>query len=147
MFLVTFSIYNINRKTDEKEDSINHSKRYAFTKKYDTFLFTSALLAYILALTLASFQGIKAALVTAIPLLSGTLYSIIWIPKEFKYRRLKEIPVVKNLMVAIAWALTPTFLPIHFASNRTSVGTLITVYFFFISIYKHNRIRYAGYRG
>ena len=31
MLLVPFSVYNMNRKTDEEEDSVNHPGRYMFT--------------------------------------------------------------------------------------------------------------------
>lgn len=30
LMLVVFAVYNLNRKTDEDEDAINHAERYAF---------------------------------------------------------------------------------------------------------------------
>jgi len=131
MFLVTFSVYNINRKTDEEEDSINHSERYTFTKKYEKILYISAVLAYLISLSFAAFHGIKAVLITSIPLICGVLYSFVWIPEELRYRRLKEIPGVKNLVVAIAWALTPTLLPVQFTSSCENLASFVVgVYFF-----------------
>ncbi|MDW7728243.1 MAG: UbiA family prenyltransferase, partial [Candidatus Methanoperedens sp.] len=135
MFLATFSVYNINRKTDEKEDAINHSDRHSFTSRYGNVLFTSAILAYILAIGLALCYGIKTALVSSIPLLCGILYSIIWIPERFKYRRLKEIPFVKNLVVAFAWASTPALLPVYSSSYSESVATLVVIIFFFTLVF------------
>lgn len=135
MFLATFSVYNINRKTDEKEDAINHSDRYSFTSRYGKVLSTSAILAYILAITLALCYGAKTALISAIPLVCGILYSIAWLPKEFKYRRLKEIPFVKNLVVAFAWASTPALLPVYSNSSNANVATLIVIMFFFTLVF------------
>ncbi len=135
VFLATFSVYNINRKTDEKEDAINHSDRYSFTSRYGKILSTSAILAYILAISLALFYGVKTALISAIPLICGILYSIAWLPKEFKYRRLKEIPFVKNLIVAFAWASTPAFLPVSSSSSNVDVVTLIVIIFFFTLVF------------
>ncbi len=135
MFLATFSVYNINRKTDEKEDAINHSDRYSFTSRYGKVLSTSAILAYILAIALALCYGVKTALISAIPLICGILYSIAWLPERFKYRRLKEIPFVKNLVVAFAWASTPALLPVYSNSSNAAVATLIVVIFFFTLVF------------
>ena len=135
MFLVTFSVYNINRKTDEEEDSINHSERYAFTQKYEKILYISAVLAYLISLSFAAFHGIKAVLITSIPLICGVLYSFVWIPEELMYRRLKEIPGVKNLVVAIAWALTPALLPVQFSPICQNLTSLIVGVFFFSLVF------------
>lgn len=135
MFLATFSVYNINRKTDEKEDAINHSDRYSFTSRYGKVLFTSAILTYILAIALALCYGVKTALISAIPLICGILYSIAWLPKKFKYRRLKEIPFVKNLVVAFAWASTPALLPVYSSSSNAAIATLVVIIFFFTLVF------------
>ena len=50
MVLVSFSVYNLNRKTDEKEDEINHNERFSFTKKFEKHLFYAALVSYVVAL-------------------------------------------------------------------------------------------------
>lgn len=135
MFLTTFSVYNINRRTDEKEDAINHLERYSFTSRYGKVISTSAILAYFLAIMLALCYGLKVALVSATPLLCGILYSIAWIPEKFKYRRLKEIPFVKNLVVAFAWAITPALLPVYLTSTNMGVETLIVIIFFFTPVF------------
>lgn len=135
MFLVTFSVYNLNRKTDEEEDSINHLERFSFTKKYENTLYYSALIAYLVSLLFAMSHGIKALLITSIPLISGILYSCVWMPKELKYRRLKEIPGVKNFVVAIAWALTPTLLPAQFTSTGESMASFVIGAYFFSLVF------------
>lgn len=135
MFLSTYSVYNINRKTDEKEDAINHSKRHSFTKKYETFLSTTAILAYILVILLALCCGIKTVVISTIPLLCGILYSIAWIPERFKYRRLKDVPFAKNIVIAFAWASTPALLPVYSTESRTGMVTFIVFIFFFMLVF------------
>ncbi len=43
MFLVVFSVYNLNRKTDEAEDALNHENRFRITKKFERQFFIAAL--------------------------------------------------------------------------------------------------------
>ncbi|MDN7023726.1 hypothetical protein FGU65_02245 [Methanoculleus sp. FWC-SCC1] len=135
MVLVTFSIYNLNRKTDESEDAINHAERYAFTKKYGKVLFASAIAAYILALLLAVFQGLDSLLVAAIPLIGGVAYSIPFFPTRSGLIRLKEIPVMKSLIVAVAWAVPPALLPICHAGLHADLSTAIVGIFYFSLVF------------
>jgi 4-hydroxybenzoate polyprenyltransferase len=133
--LITYSVYNLNRKTDESEDAINHSHRYAFTKKYEKLLFGSAIGAYLLALVLSGFYGMTVILISAIPLLSGLIYSTPIFPKGFRYRRLKEIPVAKSLLVAVAWALPPALLPVYVAGTSPDLVTVAVILFFFSLVF------------
>ncbi len=133
--LITYSIYNLNRKTDESEDAINHAHRYAFTKKYNKILYLSGIGAYLLALVLSGFYGISVILVSSIPLFTGLIYSMPLLPKRFGYRRLKEIPVLKSLLVAFAWALPPALLPVYISGATPSLVTLAVILFFFSLVF------------
>ena len=133
--LITFSVYNLNRKTDESEDAINHSKRYEFTKKYEKVLFSTAIGAYVLALVLSWLYGPTVVLIAAIPLISGLVYSTPIFPRKFPYRRLKEIPVAKSLLVAVAWALPPALLPVYIAGALPGTITLAVILFFFSLVF------------
>ena len=132
MFLVTFSVYNLNRKTDEDEDEINHFKRYAFTKKYAKVLMNLSLATYIVAFLIAGMYGIMAVVITAIPLVNGILYSIPFLPRGFRYRRLKDIPFVKNIIVGIAWAVPVALLPVLCAGLPLGEMTIAVGLFFFL---------------
>jgi 4-hydroxybenzoate polyprenyltransferase len=133
--LITYSIYNLNRKTDESEDAVNHAHRYAFTKKYEKILYLSGIGAYLLALVLSGFYGILVILVSSIPLLTGLIYSTPILPQGFRYRRLKEIPVLKSLLVAIAWALPPALLPVYISGASPDLVTLAVILFFFSLVF------------
>ena len=131
-FLVAFSIYNLNRKTDEDEDSINRQDRYAFTKRYEAPLFYATLLSFALAFILSAPYGILALLATAVPFLCGILYSFRWLPRWLGYRRLKEIPGVKNFVVGFAWAVFLSFLPLFLNNGMPDSRTGITFLLFFM---------------
>jgi 4-hydroxybenzoate polyprenyltransferase len=131
MFLIGFSVYNLNRKTDEAEDAINRADRYSFTKKFEKHLFVSALVTYGIAVGIAVLYGVIATLVVLIPLIAGILYSIPCLPPATGYRRLKEIPVVKNLVVGLAWGSTLTFIPLLVTNSPVTPISLVTLVFFF----------------
>ncbi len=130
MFLIVFSVYNMNRKTDEAEDALNHERRFHITKKFEQPLFYASYIAYTLALVIAAFHGITALTVATIPLVSGIFYSIPFLPGKWGYHRLKEIPVVKNIVVSIAWALAFSLLPVYL--NGSVPGPAAFIVFLFI---------------
>jgi 4-hydroxybenzoate polyprenyltransferase len=130
MFLVCFSVYNLNRKTDETEDAINRKDRYSFTKKYEKHLYFAAVLASCTAFALASVYGWMTFVVVLLPFIAGVLYSIPFLPPSTGYRRLKEIPVIKNLVVSVAWAAPLTFITLTAAHADITNATLINLIFF-----------------
>ncbi|WP_292395880.1 UbiA family prenyltransferase [Methanoculleus sp. UBA303] len=133
LMLVTFAVYNLNRKTDEDEDAINHSERYAFTKEYGPILFRSAAAAYIIALCLSACLGYESLLVTAVPLIAGVVYSVPLFPIRLGFRRLKEVPFMKSLIVAFSWAVPPALLPVcHAALPAGSAAGIVGVFFFLL---------------
>jgi|WetSurMetagenome_2_1015567.scaffolds.fasta_scaffold25252_4 4-hydroxybenzoate polyprenyltransferase len=140
MFLVTYSVYNLNRKTDESEDVINHSDRFSFTKKHEFALYYSAVGAYGFALILALFYGFVTVLITLIPLISGIFYSVPVFPNLMKYGRLKEIPVIKNLIISIAWALPSAILPVYISHVHPNQMTTITAIFFFTLVFINSTV-------
>ncbi|WP_054848445.1 hypothetical protein [Methanoculleus chikugoensis] len=84
LVLVVFAVYNLNRKTDEGEDAVNHTERYSFTKRYETILFRSAIFAFILAFCLSALRGFGSLLITTIPpLVAGIVYSVPLFPARF----------------------------------------------------------------
>ncbi|MBA7473261.1 hypothetical protein ES707_08596 [subsurface metagenome] len=135
MTLVVFAVYNLNRKTDEDEDAINHTERYAFTKKYEPILFRSAIGSYIVAFCLSALQGFGSLLITTIPLVAGIVYSVPLLPARFGFRRLKEVPFMKSLIVAFSWTIPATLLPICHAGLPAGAATGIVGVFFFLQTF------------
>jgi len=131
MILVSFSVYNLNRKTDEAEDEINHKERFSFTKKFEKHLFYAALVSYAIALVICSLSGPAMLLAGLIPLICGILYSVPLFPETWHFHRLKEIPLLKNLLVAGAWALTLSLLPVYAYNLMPGIPAFLTALFFF----------------
>jgi 4-hydroxybenzoate polyprenyltransferase len=131
-FLVAFSIYNMNRKTDEDEDEINRQDRFAFTKQYEKPLFYGTILSLVLALAISATYGFLSLLATAAPFICGILYSFRWLPKQSGYRRLKEIPAVKNIVIGFAWAILLSLLPVFLNQGSPDSRTAITFLLFFM---------------
>ena len=133
MFLVVFSVYNLNRKTDEAEDALNHEHRFRITKKFERQFFIAALGAYLIALFIAAFHGIIAFCVVSIPFISGIFYSVPVLPKSCGYRRLKEIPVMKNIVVSMSWALSFSLVPVYLSAPIPDIASGIVFLFIFIT--------------
>lgn len=123
--LVVFSVYNLNRKTDVAEDALNHGKRYSVTSRFGRPLFLAALVAYTGALIIAANAGPASALLAAVPLVAGIIYSVPLFPQFCRYRRLKEIPAIKNIVVAGAWALSFSLLPAFLTGSHPDISSLI----------------------
>ena len=124
-FLEVFAIYNFNNRTDEEEDIINRKGRYRFMQRYGRPLSVLAVSAFVLALALALLEGILALAITCIPLVLGFLYSAPCLPSRCRYHRLKEVPMVKNLIVGFSWGLLPGLLPVVIARAPLGTGALL----------------------
>jgi 4-hydroxybenzoate polyprenyltransferase len=135
MFMIAFSVYNLNRKTDEAEDEINHERRFRITKKFQRHLVVAAVAAYLAALIIAALHGAVAFCVTAVPLVSGIFYSVPVLPQWWGYRRLKEIPILKNIVVSGAWALSISLLPVYLSGSIPGTATLVTFMFIFSYVF------------
>ncbi|WP_332449364.1 UbiA family prenyltransferase [Methanoculleus sp.] len=140
LMLVVFAVYNLNRKTDEDEDAINHTERYTFTKNYGSILFRSAVGAYVVALCLSALLGLGSLLVTAAPLVAGIVYSVPLFPARFGFRRLKEVPLMKSLVVAFSWTIPPALLPVFHAALPVDIATSIVGVFFFSLVFTNTVI-------
>jgi 4-hydroxybenzoate polyprenyltransferase len=131
MSMITFSVYNLNRKTDEAEDALNHERRFRITKMFERHLFIAAIAAYLIALTISAFYGVAAFCVTILPLVSGIFYSVPILPRWCGYRRLKEIPVMKNVVVSTSWAFSASLLPVFMTASVPGMATFLVFLFTF----------------
>jgi len=130
-FLVTFSIYNLNKITDKEEDKINSPDRITFIKNRDHLLVALSVIAYAIALIIGILSGeILAIIVLLIPLWVAILYSIRIAPG---LPRLKDIFVAKSLAVAISLTSSTALLAYIYFKNPYII--LFWVYFLFIKLF------------
>jgi 4-hydroxybenzoate polyprenyltransferase len=129
--LVTFAIYANDRLVDLETDAISSPDRAAFVERHADLLYVLAALAYGLAAVLAALGGPLAFALTLLPGAVWVVYAVDWVRlPEVDVTRLKQLPVVSSVLVAVAWALPVVVLPIMFADAALTptVGVLF-VYF------------------
>ena len=132
-FLVIYSVYSLNRLTDQEEDAVNMPERSLFVQGNERFLLALAVVSYVVALFLGWLESPFAAVILFVPLMSGILYSknlfsAIGIP------RLKDIFLVKSFIVASSWTICVSFLPaLYMHGNFIKLWFVFP--FFFIKIF------------
>ena len=127
--LAIFAIYSLNKLTDIKEDSVNVPDRAGFIEKNKRFVTWATIVSYIAALSLSFLQNPLSVFVILFPFCMGIVYSI-----KILGFRLKDITGIKNIVVALPWAVIGTFLPLAI-SFREFVVILLIFYLFFIKCF------------
>ncbi|WP_157754381.1 UbiA family prenyltransferase [Halodesulfurarchaeum formicicum] len=134
--LITFAVYVTDRIADADDDELDKPQRVAFVRRHKQLLTVLGALAYGFAVTLSVFGGPLAFGVTMLPGAAWVLYASDFLPSIHSgMGRLKDSVVINSGLVAFAWAVTLTFLPVAFADMgpfNPAVG-IIFVYFFFRS--------------
>lgn len=136
IFLITFSIYVINRGMDLDEDTINKLERVKFIKNYKNLVLLIGVIAYSIALILTADKGLKIVASLCLPVIIGFVYTIRWVPnglvKVVGFARLKDILLVKNISVAGIWAYSTVLVPVLYFSVPLSQQALILFCFIFL---------------
>ncbi|MEA1895944.1 MAG: UbiA family prenyltransferase [Euryarchaeota archaeon] len=127
-FLVTYGTYSLNKLTDKEEDAVNNPARSEYVYGNEKFLATLAVTSYLTALLIGGFESIFASCILLVPLVTGIIYSAN-IFSVFGIPRLKDVFVVKSLLVALSWAIMVTFLPATWFGGN--FATLSYIFFFF----------------
>lgn len=125
-FLIVFSVYNLNRKTDTKEDTLNYPERVSFIRRHEVKITIFSIVSYISAIVIASFISVLAVIITLLPLFGVVVYS-------FAPLRLKRLLIIKNIWVSLLWSLCVTILPlIYFRKIDLLISPAFISIFLFI---------------
>jgi len=127
--LLTFTVYNLNKLTDIKEDSVNVPERAGFIEKNKHSVIRAAIVSYIAALSISFLQNPFAILIILFPFCIGIVYSI-----KISNFRLKDITGIKNIVIALSWSVAGTFLPLAVSFCDCILISLI-FYFFFTKLF------------
>ncbi len=130
-FLLIFSVYNLNKLTDFKEDEINNPERVRYVRRFYGILKYSIGVSFVAAIILSIATSPWAVLVMLFPVITGVLYSVRLSPS---LPRLKDITGVKNIIIALTWANGTAFLPYLTTEAPLSAVALVYYYFFMKSI-------------
>ncbi len=131
VFLVTFSIYQYNRLTDDIEDTINQpenlqaAQRSGFLITYVFFYLVS-----LFCLVLAASVSWSAFAITLFLEVVGFVYNQKcfpdWLARRLGgARRLKDLYIIKNLAPPVDWATAMIFLPLIFVGEPLSLQAWI----------------------
>lgn len=126
VFLMAFSVYSLNKLTDIKEDAVNTPERLRFLKGRERLVLAYSLGAYLLSGIIAFFDNPWGIPIILIPIAANAVYGSKLIPG---IPRLKDIPVVKNLFVALSWALVCVLLPAIHMSETAYIPVALIIYF------------------
>lgn len=129
MFFVTLFVYSLNRLTDVSEDAGTY--RSEFSPKKNMLLL--AIGGYLVAIIVAFSRGIFTFFISIVPIILGVLYSVKFLPSKFKYRRLKDIPIIKSIVISLSWAITATFLP--YTRFYLNFITVLVFFLFFVRVF------------
>jgi 4-hydroxybenzoate polyprenyltransferase len=134
--LVTFAVYMLDRIADVETDALTDHRKAAFVREYERFLYPLAAGAYGLAVTLAAFGGPVSLALTLLPGLFWVFYAANWFDGITEtFYRLKEQLVLNTAMVALAWAVTLTFLPVAFADRGLTLTAVVVFAYFFLRVF------------
>jgi 4-hydroxybenzoate polyprenyltransferase and related prenyltransferases len=128
-FFVIFAVYCMNNLTDKNEDEVNSPEKASFVDNNKKTLTLAVGSSYIIAIILGLLDNIYAVFILLVPLFAGIVYSIQVSPR---LPRLKDIFAVKNIIIALSWAIATTFIP---AINTPNISWAIIIpifYFFFV---------------
>ncbi|MBN1236343.1 MAG: UbiA family prenyltransferase [Methanotrichaceae archaeon] len=132
VFLMTFSVYSLDKITDSNEDVINMPERSNFLSGRRKFVQCYSLTAYTLSALLILMDKPLALPIIFIPLAANAVYGSRLIPGM---PRLKDVPVVKNFVVAISWALVTTLLPVMQMTSKIGSLTASVLYFMLAKVF------------
>jgi len=144
--LVSFAVYTANDLADIEEDAINCPDRSSFVANNPLVVTLLAVSSLGLGGGLALWAGGPVALaVSQIPLAACLLYSL---PVTPAGQRLKDVFVANTVLVALAWAVTVTAVPLALAGAPVGPVAVAVCLFFlvrsFISVEVFNVRDVAG---
>jgi 4-hydroxybenzoate polyprenyltransferase len=130
--LLTFAVYGGDRIADADTDEMTSPDQSAFVRRYESVLSVLTAGAYGVAIAISITGGPLALGLTLLPGAFWILYASDWLPTlSSGFDRLKGVLVVNSALVALAWAITMTFLPLAFADAAFSpVAAVVFAYFF-----------------
>lgn len=131
--LVSFAVYTANDLADLEEDAINSPDRSSFVAAHPVAVAAIAVGTLAVGAGLAWWAGGPVALAVALVPLGASLgYSL---PVTPAGRRLKDVLGVNTALVALAWAVTVTGVPLAVAGRSVGpVAVAVSLFFFLRAI-------------
>lgn len=132
VFLISFSVYTLDKIADLDKDITNMPERMRFLKGRKNLVLTCAIAAFLFSMILTFLDKPLSLLIILVPVGANAIYGTRLIPG---LPRLKDIPVMKNVVVAVSWALVTILIPALHLANPESWIVFMIVYFMFIKTF------------
>ncbi|MCK4729921.1 MAG: UbiA family prenyltransferase [Candidatus Aenigmarchaeota archaeon] len=127
VFTEALLIFNLNRLTDKAEDEINTPQRASFVAKQSSYFFIFSLFLCIFLLLIVLFINFNVFLFVLVTVIIGICYSVL---------RIKKIFLLKNVLVAIVWGVTPLIVGLYY--NIINYSLLSLIVFFSLQFFINN---------
>jgi 4-hydroxy-3-methylbut-2-enyl diphosphate reductase len=114
-FLYVQSMHILNHLTGSRADRYNDPERASFYERHKVLLTAAALACGAAGLLIAFTQGLLPFLVLLIMSLMGLSYNLYLLPRplgRFMFRRIRDIPGSKTILIAAAWGVATSALPV-----------------------------------
>ncbi len=129
VFLTTFSIYSLDSIVDIDKDTTNMPERKKFLSERKRLFLLCSMTAYFLAALILLQSRPFALPIIFLPFAANAFYATKLPMLNF---RLKDIPFVKNFVVAFSWGVTCTLLPVAYMVDSPEMKTLGAVFYFML---------------
>ena len=126
--LYVLSMHIFNNLTGSRADCYNDPERAYFYEKHKVFLVVLALIAGAAGLVTAYTMGLFPFLILFVMSIMGLSYNLRLVPKSFitgKYRRIKDIPGSKTVLIAAAWGIVTALLPHLSISSSINLSAVL----------------------
>lgn len=124
------SMHILNHLMGSQSDRYNDPERAAFYRRYRVLLSVLAFLAGGLGLLTAFRLGMVAFSMLLVMSVLGFSYNLTlipkWLPRPLKYRRIKDIPGSKTILIALAWGVVTAIFPALGRGNGLDSAMLMT---------------------
>ena len=130
------SMHILNNIIGTKADRYNDPDRASFYDKNETFLSILAFTAGGVGLMTAYTMGLLSFLILFTMSIMGLSYNLRLVPERFatgKYRRIRDIPGSKTVLIAVAWGIVTSVLPSLSTPGSIQLNTVL-IFFWSISL-------------
>jgi len=126
-FLYVLSMHTLNYIFETKADHYNNPERALLYEKHFFLMVILAVTAGGTGLLTAYNRGVTPFLILLTMSIMGGMYNLKLIPEQFSrvaYRRIRDIPGSKSILIVLAWGVVTSLFPVLSAQKTLNVATI-----------------------
>lgn len=138
-FLYVFAVHVFNRYNERLKDEFFDPARTRFFKDHGKLLIVAAVASALTALYLSYLLGFVSFIFLLFSYLMGMIYALRIVPEKLqpiiKYKRIKDFPGSRDLLVSLAWAWVIVVIPYLITGTRSIYQTVSILVFLISSVF------------